>query len=182
VTAFPRDPLPSADGIRLRPLGRDDARELVRIRQDAETVRWTNPGGFGAEDATATVQWAVRAWEEGSSALFAITADGESEHRLLGTIGLSLYDTTRGSVGYGIAEEARGRGVATAALRAVSGWAFDTLPGLMRIELWVVPGNDASVTVAERAGFRREGILRARYSFDGRLSDVISFSLLRGET
>jgi RimJ/RimL family protein N-acetyltransferase len=180
VPPFPRDPLPTADGLVLRPLARRDADELLRIRQDGETRRWSDPGGYVAADAAATVEWAARSWEEGKSAQLAIVAP-DDEDTLLGTVGLTLYDATRGSIGYGIAEEARGRGVATAALRAVSRWAFDVFPDLVRLDLWIVPGNDASVRVAERVGYRREGVLRARFPFGGELSDVISFSLLRGE-
>jgi RimJ/RimL family protein N-acetyltransferase len=80
-------------------------------------------------------------------------------------------------VGYWIAPWARGRGIATAALRLTSRWAIDEL-GAQRIGLLVYVGNDASARVAEKAGYRREGVLRRYADQRGELRDAIVHSLL----
>ena len=49
---------------------------------------------------------------------------------------------------------ARGRGLASAATRALTGWAFETF-GPPRIALHAEPGNVASRRVAEKCGFVR---------------------------
>ena len=59
----------------------------------------------------------------------------------------------------------------------VSGWAFDEL-GVKRIGLLADPRNVASVRVAERAGFQREGVLRCWVEVNGERVDHVSFSLL----
>jgi len=46
------------------------------------------------------------------------------------------------------------------AVRLVAGWAFGAL-GIERLNLLTMPGNAPSQRVAERAGFSREGLLRA---------------------
>ena len=56
-------------------------------------------------------------------------------------------------VGYGLAESARGRGVATEALRAVAAWAAER--GVARIVAMTVTDNVASQRVVERLGFAR---------------------------
>ena len=53
-----------------------------------------------------------------------------------------------GFIGYGVAERARRRGIATRATRLLVGWAFDAL-GLERVELLAEVDNVASQRVAE---------------------------------
>ena len=71
---------------------------------------------------------------------------------------LLLEDIADGSatVGYYIASAARGRGVATAAVRALVQVAQQDL-GLLRLVADIDPGNVASRRVAERNGFRAVG-------------------------
>jgi RimJ/RimL family protein N-acetyltransferase len=80
-----------------------------------------------------------------------------------------------------MAATARGRGVCTRALRLLSRHALDHL-GLQRLQLVADPDNVASQRVAEKAGFRREGVLRAHLRHpDGRIRDSVMFSLLPGD-
>lgn len=63
-------------------------------------------------------------------------------------------------VRYRLAQPARGRGIATEAVRLLAGWAFAVLR-LDRLELMIHPENTASQRLAERCGFKREGFLRS---------------------
>jgi hypothetical protein len=47
-----------------------------------------------------------------------------------------------------------------------------------RLQLWTTPENTASQRVAERASFRREGVLRSYAEVEGRRFDAAFFSLL----
>ena len=71
-----------------------------------------------------------------------------------------------GWVSYWMREEARGRGLATRACRAVSEFAFSEL-GLFRLEIAHRLDNPASCRVATGAGFAVEGVERARLLYDG---------------
>jgi RimJ/RimL family protein N-acetyltransferase len=82
--------------------------------------------------------------------------------------------------GYWVRKEARGRGVATRALVLLSRWAARER-GLGRLQLIVEPDNLASIRVAERAGFRREGRLRDYIELKGSRRDVYMYSLLPEE-
>jgi RimJ/RimL family protein N-acetyltransferase len=54
--------------------------------------------------------------------------------------------------------------------------------GLGRVQLTADPDNLASQRVAEKVGFRREGVLRSHLRHpDGRRRDSVMFSLLPGE-
>lgn len=81
-------------------------------------------------------------------------------------------------LGYVVAPEARGRGVATAALQALGTWAFDEL-GAERLELLISVENDASQRVAERCGYRLEGVLRQMYVKPGLREDTQLWSRLQ---
>lgn len=48
-----------------------------------------------------------------------------------------------------------------------------------RIQLVIVPGNTASLRIAQRCGFVREGTARGAFFNQGRNEDVLLFSLLR---
>ena len=98
----------------------------------------------------------------------------------LGTAGLWLRDRDQGrcSVGYSVSPRARGRGVATAALAGLTPFAW-THPDLHRIELYVEPANRASVAVAERCGYQREGLLRSLMVIGGQRRDMLLYAALR---
>ena len=97
-----------------------------------------------------------------------------------GSLNTVVLDQGRAAVGYWLAPQARGRGVATHAVRLIARWAFDHL-GLARLELTCGPDNHASQRVAARCGFAREGVLRSHVPFKGGRRDSVLFSLLPTE-
>ena len=156
--------------IALRPFTDADVPAIVEACQDPEIPRWTSvPSPYSEEDA--------RAFLAGQSDghLFAVVDAGTDE--LLGSLGFELVGDARGHFGYWLKKEARGRGVAARALRLLARWAAAEC-GLARLQLVVEPGNVASIAVAERAGFEREGLLRSYLTIKGRRRDVYMYSLL----
>jgi len=85
-------------------------------------------------------------------------------------------------IGYWVLTRARGRGLATAAVRMLTRWAIAEA-GLQRIEALVEPGNRPSLRVLERCSFRREGLLRDYLDRgdDGRRGDAYVYSLIPGD-
>ncbi len=109
---------------------------------------------------------------------FLIFRDGD--HVLAG--GLSLGQLKRGVVqaailGYWIGEPHARKGLMSAALRAVTGYAFTTLR-LHRIEASCLPHNEASKKLLERMGFTREGYARAYLRINGVWQDHLLYGLL----
>ena len=90
------------------------------------------------------------------------------------------HENKKVAVAYYLGVEFRGRGIATAAARAAVIYAFDTL-GMNRIELRCVVTNVASVRVAERVEFIRQGELREAEFLAGRYHNHYVFGLLRSE-
>ena len=102
--------------------------------------------------------------------------------RIVGSIGLFNADWQVGSaeIGYGVRRSARRRGYATEALVAVARWAL-TEGGIQRVCLTANTVNLASIRVAEKAGFLREGTMRRAGIEDDGPHDLALFSLLNDE-
>ena len=78
---------------------------------------------------------------------------------------------------YWTVPRARGRGILPRALRAIAE-ALIRGAGFERIELRIAPDNAASLRVAEKSGFTREGIARnAGFTDAGRI-DLVIWSLV----
>jgi len=103
-------------------------------------------------------------------------------NRIVGSISLFHVDweVRSAEIGYGVRADERGKGYATEALAAVSRWAL-AAGGLQRAWLTANTDNVASVRVAEKAGFTREGTLRRTGLEDDGLHDQALFSLLDDE-
>lgn len=168
------------DAIVLRPWRPDDVDALTEACQDAAITHWIPfvPRPYTRADGEAYVRACLESGDERQP--FAVVDAGSSE--LLGSIDMGINaHSYRGHIGYWVAAPARGRGVCTSALRLLSRWALDELQ-LQRLELITDPDNHASQRVAEKVGFRREGVLRAHLRHtDGRVRDSVMFSLLPGE-
>jgi [ribosomal protein S5]-alanine N-acetyltransferase len=73
--------------------------------------------------------------------------------------------------------ERRGRGIAGAALAALTSFAW-TIRARHRIELYIEPWNAGSVKTAERAGYQREGLLRSHQEIGGRRRDMLLYAAI----
>ncbi|KAL6894236.1 hypothetical protein ACP4OV_008334 [Aristida adscensionis] len=106
-------------------------------------------------------------------------ADGAGEPRPVGAVSVSpTADACRGELGYVLARAHWGRGVATAAVRRAVAAAFGEVEGLRRVEALVDVANPASQRVLEKAGFRREAVLRKYAVLKGAVRDMVMFSFI----
>ena len=169
------------NGLILRPWTPDDAPAIVEACSDPEIPRWIPmiPSPYTEEDARTFLDHCRETWDQGEAYSFAIVDAQTGE--LAGSVAMRLLRFGTGHFGYWVAREARGRGVATEALKTLCRWAIDTLD-VKRLELLTDPNNVASQRVAEKAGFQREGILRSSLEYrDGTRCDSIIFSALPDE-
>jgi RimJ/RimL family protein N-acetyltransferase len=115
-------------------------------------------------------------WDDGSRAGFAIFGHDNVLVGFGAMVDLSL-EKLEGEIGYLVAPAARGRGIAPRAVELLTRWGFDVL-GLLRLELRIDIQNRASETVAQRAGYRLDGVLRNVHFKEGVRSDVGVWSRL----
>lgn len=141
----------------LRPWVPADAPAVVAAYSTPDIQRWHVRSMTDDEAGAWIGSWSGR-WDQGTDGGWAI-ARGTA---LLGQIGLRQLDLPDGlgHLSYWLVPEARGHGVASRALRALSAWAFDRL-GLHRLEVSHSTLNRPSCRVAEKAGYRLEGTKRS---------------------
>ncbi len=167
--------------VRLRLIADADLPAIVDALQDPAIPRFTTlPDGYGSADAQQWQRSAAAGLAAGTD--LATVAVDPGDGRLLGAVGLHNLDpaTRRCSAGYWVAAPERGRCVGRHALGLLCRFALAEL-GVERIEVWIEPGNIASLRVAEAAGFRREGLLRSFMPIGDVRRDMLMYSLLPGE-
>ncbi|HEX8745481.1 MAG TPA: GNAT family N-acetyltransferase [Thermoleophilaceae bacterium] len=173
---------PLGDGeVALREWRRDDMHAMIAMLDDEPIVRWTRvPSPYGERDALDYLARGDAERERGEGINLGIFDAAGRE--VLGSMSVRIasWPDLRGQLGYLVGAHARGRGVAPRAIRLASAWGFRKL-GLERIEILVHPDNEPSQRAAEKAGFRREGILRSYTRVKAERFDMWSFSALPGE-
>lgn len=129
-------------------------------------------------EQAARVRRAVDAAAADERYLFVVRERGFDE-----PIGLvDLTGVSRGSLqsawlGYFLDRAHNGKGYMTEAVRYVVRHAFEVLV-LHRIEAGVMPHNEPSLRVLEKAGFLREGLSRRNVQIDGRWRDHVLLAIL----
>lgn len=191
----PPEPALRTARLLLRPCKPGDRREFVRVMQQGwadHLAPWSpvaqmmggDPEGMFAQ----TLRRSQHEWTDGTGCrLLAFDSAGA----LVG--GFNLNAIVRGAfqcghAGWWVAADQLRRGYATEGVRALLGLAFapaapDTRPdgtrcglGLHRVQCGVIPSNIASLAVAERAGFRREGLALRYLCIAGQWQDHVIFA------
>lgn len=160
--------LPADRGLRLRPWEAADAPAFLAAYQDDEIRRWHTRRPEPSSEAR-VLEWFEayrRDWAAERGGHWAVDrGDGE----VLGRIAMRGWDFDDGNAGvaYWVLPEARGAGVATCAVEALTAWAWST--GFQRLHLEHSTRNPGSCRVATKSGFVLEGTKRsAAVHDDGR--------------
>jgi ribosomal-protein-alanine N-acetyltransferase len=175
-------PVVKGEGVTLRPPRNADheAWAALRLASHAYLQRWEP--SWPEDDLTRAayrrrLSIYAREMEAGNAWPFFIFND---EQALVGAITLSNVRrgvAETGTLGYWIGQPYAGRGLGTAAVRAMVGYAFDELK-LHRVEAACVPGNTASRRVLHKAGFVLEGQARAYLKINGAWADHLLFGVV----
>ncbi|MBA3233415.1 MAG: GNAT family N-acetyltransferase [Propionibacteriales bacterium] len=145
----------------LRPPVAEDAAGALAMLQDPDVRQW-DPGPTDL-DLDRVRAWCEKSadWSDGSFACWTVREDS----RLVGYAYLNRIDRESqrsAGVAYRTAPWARGRGVASSALVAITAFAFDEL-GLERLLLPHAVANPASCRVADKCGYLLEGVERGGF-------------------
>jgi RimJ/RimL family protein N-acetyltransferase len=152
--------VPAGPGLVLRQWTDGDTGSLVAVYRDPAIRRWIRVPITTSAEAAAWLAAQQDGWRTGDRLSFAVH-DGER-----GLVGCAVLKQplTKPEVGYWTAAHARGLGVATRAVEALTAWAFATF-GMDRIALRHQVDNVASCRVAEKAGYAFHTILPATSPF-----------------
>jgi len=163
--------------LQLRMLADDDAPALLALYGDAQVMRhWSHGPWTDIAQAHAAIREARDDLLGGRALHLAIApCSGEG---LIGSC--ALFDVAaqhrRATLGYLLAPAYWGQGLAREALRALLAYGIEVL-GLQRIEAEVDPRNGASQALLLRLGFRREGLMHARWRVGDEARDVELWAL-----
>lgn len=160
----------------LRPFEVRDFEAAQDLSTDPVAARWVPP--LPASDGGGVVAF-FDACRRAGELLHLVIADVPDDG-YLGEVMLAIGEQGVAEIGCGLLPAGRGRGVAVDAVASLSGWAFATLD-LGRIQAFVATENHAALRLVERAGFRREGVLRAYWDGENGRLDAVVLSLLPGD-
>ena len=174
----PAVPVLETPRLRLRALLESDAVALHQAYGDAETMRfWDAPASRDVTETTANIR---RSRDVGAEwhAAFAVTLRGDD--RVVGMV--NYHDrrpwNRRLAVGWILARPWWQQGLMREAVPALLRHCFDSLDA-HRIEARIEPDNIASIRLAERMGFLREGLMREWMFVGGQPRSLYLYALLR---
>ena len=170
-------PLPAVGAV-LRPFQLADAPALAR--HGNERLIWQNmrdrfPHPYAVADAERYISF-VTGPEVGRDINLCVEVDGEAA----GSISLLFkHDVSRRSaeIGYWVGKAHWGRGIVTAAVRALTEYGFAHCD-VVRIYALVFAPNEASAQVVRKAGYEFEGRLRQAITKDGHTLDGLLFAAI----
>lgn len=163
----------------LRPFRFSDAVGLYyAVRESMKELKpWISwaTDGYTEMAAREYITVARARWDEHTFYAFAITRGDE----ILGACTLSsIHSIYRFcNLGYWVRTSCRGQGIAGRATQLAARFAFENL-GLIRVELVIAVGNQASIRVAEKVGAHDEGLLLNRMVIGKSIYDAHMYSLL----
>lgn len=174
--------------VTLRPFADSDLASITEACGDPLTQHWLSrlPSPYTDEHARRFVHDGREEAAAGSGVHWAAIVDDDGP--AVGSFSLSGLRTHDGGaeVGYWVHPAARGRGVASEAVRLMASHAFAAAEvgglGLRRLVARIADGNETSRKAAERAGFRRAGAERAGGRIaGGTVVDLHLYDLLRDD-
>ncbi|MET7752115.1 GNAT family N-acetyltransferase [Micromonospora sp. NPDC005367] len=179
LAAGPQPVLAAPADLLLRPWEPTDVPVFLAAYRDPEIQRWHTRRPASEEQVREWFDRYRRDWAQESGAHWAVTRGGGE---VLGRIAMRGIDLDDGvaECAYWVLPAARGAGVASGALTALSVWALGDA-GFHRLELDHSTRNLGSCRVAVRSGFRLEGTKRSdAVHSDGR-HDMHLHARIRGD-
>ncbi len=170
------------DGVVLlrRPTLEDYPAVLEAIRESIKEISpwlgWCHEG-YSAEEMHSWLSSLPSGWETGTTYSFVIT--DPSTGMILGSCALNHidYSWSLANLAYWVRTSQTRKGIASRSTRLLARFGIEAL-GLDRIEIVVDTGNEPSLRVAQKAGARREGVLRNRLHVNGVGVEAVMHSLI----
>lgn len=126
------------------------------------------------------IEGAVKRAPESPRTEFYLAVARPDDDRMIGFARIAFAGVKAGKLGYAIAADEWGRGYATDAARTLTDFAFRVLQ-LHRVSAAIGPENAASITLVERLGFTKEGVLRDHVFTNSSWRDSVLYSVLEHE-
>lgn len=104
------------------------------------------------------------------------------DKKIAGAVGIKInqHSVHVGGIGYFIDENFWNKGIASSAVKLIEQIGFNEL-NLERIEILMIPENISSVRVAEKCGYKKEGLLSNRIFNEGKYHDAYLYAKVKKE-
>lgn len=168
-------PVLKTERLVLRPVRMTDAEALLPAFCDGETMHYWAHGPISTIAEMHSILARNLPPQNRPEGSFAITHDGA---RAIGCVNFYNERDAISGLGYILDKAWWGQGYAAEAVGAAVDHGFGRL-NLHRIWLEIDPRNRASMRVAEKCGFMREGIARKSFFLNGQYLDSIFYAMLR---
>ena len=168
----------SGPTLKLRYATARDAPRLLELASDPAVTQWFSWGPYDAVDQPEAYISTLEAKRENGELLEFLVV--HPEHGPIGVTGLSELSrrNRHATVGTWFGREHWGSGANAESKALIAALAFRRL-GLDRLTAWANTRNGRSQLALERAGFRREGVLRDWHRHGETLHDVVVFGMTR---
>ncbi len=166
-----------------RPWEPADRQDLLALLRPPETTRYLYSDPLDETTVDAALEQRCRIPPfDGDGQVLKLAAVRRADDAVVGDLTLILTnrDNAQGEIGYILAAEARGQGLATEGARALLDLGFGPL-GLHRISAQCDARNAASARVMARLGMRQEAHLIENEFVKGEWTDELIFALLDRE-
>jgi ribosomal-protein-alanine N-acetyltransferase len=176
----PELPMLETPRLLLRPLTLADAPAFFAYASDPDVARTTTWEPHASlADTRAFIRFARNHYAAGEPGPWGLVL--RADERVIGTCGLALAaHHCRGELGYALARDCWGQGLATEAAAAVVRYGFEALR-LHRVEARCLVDNHASERVMQKLGMTYEGTLRDCNLIKGEFVTLKVYSVLRPE-
>ena len=160
--------------VELRPIRFSDAQFLMELNNNDEIAKYVvgTPRKVTLEEQK---KWMELLKEEKGTVRFVV----ECNHTSIGTVIISDISCTNltANVNIKLHPSVWGEGYGKKSVNLAVSYCFSKLR-LKCLTAHVLSYNNASLTLFERCGFQREGLLRSRIVKNGDRKDLVSFSIL----
>ena len=174
-------PMLETSRLYLRKITNDDANDIFEYLSDGMVTRYLGKESLSSiQEAYDIINKIEKNYSEDRSIRWGIVH--KKHEKLIGTIGFDSIQikNKRTDIGYDINSNYWRQGLATEAINEVIRYGFTTLE-LNRIGAVVFPENTASLSLLEKSGFTKEGLLREYIIQNNIAKDTVALSLLKKE-
>jgi [ribosomal protein S5]-alanine N-acetyltransferase len=166
--------------VRLREFRHDDLDPFLRVVGDDRVTRWLSFDSLTREQQAERLTGAIERAAADPRTEWYLAITTRTDDVLVGFVRIGLSGVRAAKLGYAIAADHWGHGLATDAAQTMITFAFREL-GLHRITAAIGPDNAPSITVVKHLGFTREGRLRDHVFTNGAWRDSELYSILTHE-
>jgi len=167
------------DCLQLRPITKQDAKDIFAYRSDATTNQYQSFIPKNIDDVNNFIADCADELDEEGTWFQLVIIHTETE-QVIGDLGIHTLDESQVELDVTIAKEYQGRGYANEAMMNVMDFLF-TQEKKHRIIASIDPRNKAAESLLERLGFRKEAHFVESYFQDGQWFDDVQYGFLNSE-